>query len=107
MIDDRTAQKLRRIAGEHASEVMTVTTEGHKKAGRGMVVIQVDPDSEECKVIWTSVSKIEVRDLLKMAWNYNRIIEDLLVIMPIGRLEGQGYLSQTILRVQPLNSRTN
>jgi len=86
---------------------MTVTTEGHKKAGRGMVVIQVDPDSEECKVIWTSVSKIEVRDLLKMAWNYNRIIEDLLVIMPIGRLEGQGYLSQTILRVQPLNSRTN
>lgn len=66
-----------------------------------MVVIQVDPDSEECKVIWTSVSKIEARDLLKMAWNYNRIIEDLLIIMPIGRLEGQGYLSQTILRVQP------
>ena len=72
-----------------------------------MVVIQVDPDSEECKVIWTSVSKIEVRDLLKMAWNYNRIIEDLLAIMPIGRLEGQGYLSQTILRVQPLNKRIN
>jgi len=72
-----------------------------------MVVIQVDPDSEECKVIWTSVSKIEVRDLLKMAWNYNRIIEDLLVIMPIGRLEGQGYLSQTILREQPLSKRIN
>jgi hypothetical protein len=101
MIDDRMAQKLRRIAGEHASEVLTVTTEAHKKAGRGMVVIQVDPDSEECKVNWTSVSKIEVSDLLKIAWNYNRIIEDLLVIMPIGRLEGQGYLSQTILRVQP------
>ena len=65
-----------------------------------MVVIQVDPDSEECKVIWTSVSKIEARDLLKMAWNYNRLLEDLLVIMPIGRLEGQGYLSQTVLRVQ-------
>ena len=72
-----------------------------------MVVIQVDPDSEECRVIWTSVSKIEARDLLKMAWNYNRIIEDLLVIMPIGRLEGQGYLSQTILRAQPLNNRIN
>lgn len=66
-----------------------------------MVIIQVDPDSEECEVMWTSVSKIEARDLLKMAWNYNRIIEDLLVIMPIGRLEGQGYLSQTILRAQP------
>jgi hypothetical protein len=101
MIDSKMAQKLRRIAGEHASEVMTVTTEGHKKVGRGMVIIQVDPDSEECKVIWTSVSKIEARDLLKMAWNYNRIIEDLLVIMPIGRLEGQGYLSQTVLRAQP------
>ena len=101
MIDDRTAQKLRRITAEHAAEVMTVTTEGHKKMGRGVVVIQVDPDTEECKVIWTSVSKIAVRDILKMAWNFNRNIQDLLVIMPTGRLEGQGYLSQTISRQQP------
>jgi hypothetical protein len=102
MIDDKTAQKLRRITAEHAAEVMTVTTEGHKKMGRGVVVIQVDPDTEECNVAWTSVSKIVVKGILKMAWDYNRRIEDLLVIMPIGRLEGQGYLSQTILRgVQP------
>jgi len=101
MIDDRTAQKLRRITAEHAAEVMTVTTEGHKTMGRGVVVIQVDPDTEECKVIWTSVSKIAVREILKMAWNFNRNIQDLLVIMPTGRLEGQGYLSQTILRQQP------
>ena len=101
MIDDGTAQKLRRITAEHAAEVMTVTTEGHKTNGRGVVVIQVDPDTEECKVIWTSVSKIAVRDILKMAWNFNRNIQDLLVIMPTGRLEGQGYLWQTILRQQP------
>jgi hypothetical protein len=107
MIDDRTAQKLRRITGEHTAEVMTVTTEGHKKLGRGVVVIRVDPDTEECKVIWTSVSKISVNEILKLAWNYNRTIEDLLVIMPTGRLEGQGYLSQTIIRGQPLNNRTN
>jgi hypothetical protein len=107
MIDDRMAQKLRRITGDHTAEVTTVTTEGHKKMGRGVVVIQVDPDTEECKVKWTSVSKISVNEILKMAWNYNRTIEDLLVIMPTGRLEGQGYLSQTISRQQPLNSRTN
>ncbi len=107
MIDNRTAQKLRRITAEHTAEVMTVTTEGHKKMGRGVVLIQVDPDTEECKVIWTSVSKIEINGILKMAWNYNRSIEDLLVIMPTGRLEGQGYLSQTILREQPLNKRIN
>src|SRR5512137_1674027 len=105
MIDDRTAQKLRRITGEHTAEVTTVTTEGHKKMGRGVVVIHVDPDTEECKVNWTSVSKIEITGILKMAWNYNRTIEDLLVIMPTGRLEGQGYLSQTISREQPLNNR--
>ena len=69
--------------------------------GRGVVVVQVDPDTEECKVIWTSVSKIAVGEILKMAWNFNRNIQDLLVIMPTGRLEGQGYLSQTILRQQP------
>jgi hypothetical protein len=101
MIDDRTAQKLRRITAEHAAEIMTATTAGHKTLGRGVVVIQVDPDSEECKVIWTSVSKIVARGILKVAWSYNRSIEDLLVIMPTGRLEGQGYLSQTILRQQP------
>ena len=101
MIDDRTAQKLRRITAEHAAEVITATTEGHKTMGRGVVVIQVDPDTEECKVIWTSVSKIAVREILKMAWDFNRKIQDLLVITPTGRLEGQGYLSQTILRQQP------
>ena len=101
MIDDRTAQKLRRITAEHAAEVTTATTEGHKKMGRGVVMIQVDPDTEECKAIWTSVSKIAVREILKMAWDFNRNIQDLLVIMPSGRLEGQGYLSQTILRQQP------
>jgi hypothetical protein len=107
MIDDRMAQKLRRITAEHTAEVMTVTTEGHKNMGRGVVVIQVDPDTEECKVIWTSVSKIVKSEIMKMAWNYNRSIEDLLVIMPTGRLEGQGYLSQTIVREQPLHHRIN
>jgi len=107
MIDDRTARKLRRITGEHTAEVTTVTTEGHKKIGRGVVVVQVDPDTEECRVIWTSVAKIEVNEILKLAWNYNRTIEDLLVIMPTGRLEGQGYLSQTISREQHFNSRIN
>ena len=101
MIDDRTAEKLRRITAKHASEVMTVTARGHKTIGRGVVVIQVDPDTEECNVTWTSVSKIVVRGILKRAWNYNSLIEDLLVIMPTGRLEGQGFLSQTILREQP------
>ena len=66
-------------------------------------MIQVDPDTEECKAIWTSVSKIAVKEILKMAWNYNRSIEDLLVIMPTGRLEGHGYLSQRVLREQPHN----
>ena len=101
MIDDGTAQKLRRITAEHAAEVITATTEGHKTMGRGVVVIQVDPDTEECKVIWTSVSKIAVREILKMAWGFNSNIQDLLVIMPTGRLQGQGYLSQMILRQQP------
>ncbi len=101
MIDHTTAQKLRRITADHAAEVMTVATEGHKTMGRGVVVIRVDPDTEECKMIWTSVSKIAAREILKMAWNFNRNIEDLLVILPAGRLEGQGYLSQTILRQQP------
>jgi hypothetical protein len=101
MIDIGMAQNLRRITAKHAAEVMAVTAEGHKKIGRGVVVIQVDPDTEKCNVIWTSVSKIAVKGILKMAWDYNRSIEDLLVIMPTGRLEGQGYLSQTISREQP------
>ena len=82
---------------------MTATSEGHKKAGRGVIMIRVDPDTGECKVIWTSVAKIVVKEILKIAWNYNRSIEDLLVIMPTGRLEGQGYLSQTVSRGQPHN----
>jgi hypothetical protein len=101
MIDNKMAQKLRRITARHAAEVMMVTAEGHKNIGRGVVVIHVDPDTEKCRVIWTSVSKIAVKGILKVAWEYNRSIEDLLVIMPTGRLEGQGFLSQTILRGQP------
>jgi hypothetical protein len=101
MIDSKMAQNLRRITAKHTDEVMAVAAEGHKKIGRGVVVIQVDPDTEKCSVIWTPVSKIFVKGILKMAWNYNRNIEDLLVIMPTGRLEGQGYLSQTISRDQP------
>jgi hypothetical protein len=101
VIDDKMAQKLRSIKAKHEAEVMTVAAEGHKKIGRGVVVIHVDPDTEKCRVIWTSVSKIAVKGILKMAWDYNRNIEDLLVIMPAGRLEGQGYLSQKISREQP------
>jgi hypothetical protein len=100
VIDDKMIQKLRSITAKHTAEVMTVTAEGHKKIGRGVVMIHVDPDTEKCRVTWTSVSKIAVKGILKMAWDYNRSIEDLLVIMPTGRLEGQGYLSQKIFREQ-------
>lgn len=80
---------------------MAVTAEGHKTNGRGIVLVEVDPDTEECKVTWASVSKIAARGILKIAWNYNRLTEDLLVITPTGRLEGQGYLSQTVSRRLP------
>ncbi len=75
-----------------------VTAEGHKNPGRGVVFIRVDPDTEECKAVWTSVSKIGVKSILKLAFAHNQLTHDLLVILPTGRLEGQGYLFSTILR---------
>ena len=96
--DQGTNEKLRRIASEHAEEVMMVTAEGHRNPGRGVVFIRVDPDTEECKAVWTSVSKIGVKTILRLAFAHSHLTHDLLVILPTGRLEGQGYLFSTILR---------
>jgi hypothetical protein len=96
--DPATNEKLQRIASKHAEEVMTVAVEGHKNPGRGVVFIRVDPDSEECNAVWTSVSKIGVKTILSLAFAHSQLTHDLLVILPTGRLEGKGYLFSAIPR---------
>jgi hypothetical protein len=96
--DVTTNEKLQRIAAKHAEEVIGVTAEGHKNIGRGVVFIRVDPDTEECKTSWTSVSKIGVKAILRLAFAHSNLTHDLLVILPVGRLEGQGFLFSAIPR---------
>ncbi len=103
--DVTTNEKLQTIASKHAEEVMMVTAEGHKNLGRGVVFIRVDPDTEECKAVWTSVSKIGVKDILKLAFAHSQLTHDLLVILPTGRLEGQGYLFSTIPRTPTVGAK--
>ncbi len=103
--DVTTNEKLQRIASKHAEEVMMVTAEGHKNPGRGVVFIRVDPDTEECKAVWTSVSKIGVKTILKLAFAHSQLTHDLLVILPTGRLEGQGYLFSTIPRAPTVGAK--
>ena len=101
MLDGATERRLQDIAASHAEQVMIAARDGYKQDGRGAVIIRVDPDSEECNIIWRPLSGMKTRKLRRMAMNYDPSIEDLLVILPTGRLEGRGWFSRTVLRELP------
>ena len=92
---------LQEIAAAYAGQVLLTAKDGFQKDGRGAVVIQVDPDSKDCNIIWRPLSGMKTRKLKRIALNYDPKIEDLIVILPTGRLEGRGWIYKIIPRQGP------